>query len=163
MCSGCLATLPPPFYAKQTEIFKDQDIKLNAESCGGHLTSLRSNAKWSSYGRLTVTLLSGTTTAASAYFAATNAADDPQKAETAAQVALVSGLISVAATLIPDPTDALDKHRRASSSWEEARRLARTDREEYADAFLTKCKNNEGHTPVPKEVTEKLEAPAHPE
>jgi hypothetical protein len=96
----------------------------NAQSCGAHLNSLRSSAQNRGWVRLITSLLGGATTTVTGYVAATKTTDDPSLAKTSAQIALIGGLVAVAAQAIPDPTEALDKHRAGASSWVEARRLA---------------------------------------
>lgn len=125
LLAGCLATLPDPVYSNDPDVFKkDDNTYKNAQSCASHLTDLRRSARNRSWLRTLTTIFAGSTTAVSSYVAATKADGDPGKAKVSAEVALVAGLVAVFAQAIPDPSEALDKHRDASASWVEARHLA---------------------------------------
>lgn len=119
---GCFATLPDAVGVNDADIFKSSNgvNEQEARSCGTHLNELRSSAKWNNYFRLGTTLLAGGVTSAASLRAATK--DEGDSAKTEAYIALAGGVVSLLAQIIPDPTAAIEDHRKARSSWSEARR-----------------------------------------
>jgi hypothetical protein len=152
LLQGCLATLPDPVYTTDSDIFKaDHGVnQQEAQSCGTHLNDLRTSARNNNYFRLGTTILAGGTTTVSSYLAATSEGDTAKK--NGAIVALVSGLVTILAQAIPDPTGALDDHRKAQSSFSEARRrVANGSPADSGQIFglLSDCRNNKSYEAAP--------------
>lgn len=149
---GCLATLPDTVNTGDANIFKaERDVnEQEARSCGTHLNSLRNSAKTNNYLRLGGTILTGGITSVSAFVATTK--DDGDSGKTAAYVALFSGLATILVQAIPDPSSFLDDHRKAQSSWSEARRRV-ANGAPAADGtifgLLNDCRNNKPYEAAP--------------
>jgi hypothetical protein len=122
LLQGCIATLPDIVGVNDADIFKHERAvnEQEARSCGSHLNKLRSSAQTNNYFRLGTTIAAGSVTTVSSFLVATKEEGDSAKTE--AYVALVGGLVTILAQAIPDPTAALDDHRKARSAWSEARR-----------------------------------------
>lgn len=149
---GCLATLPDIVNTGDADIFKaERDVnEQEARSCGTHLNQLRTSAKTNNYFRLGTTLVAGGVTTVSSYFIATK--DEGEGAKTEAIVALIGGLVTILAQAIPDPTGALDDHRKARSSWSEARRrVANGTPADNGAIFglLSDCRSNKPYEGAP--------------
>lgn len=152
---GCIATLPDVVGVNDADIFKSSNPmnEQEARSCGSHLNDLRSSAKWNNYFRLGTTLLAGGVTSAASLRAATKEEGDSAKTE--AYIALAGGLVAILAQAIPDPTGALDDHRKARSSWSEARRrVANGTPADDGGVFglLTECRANRPYEGAPGQV-----------
>ena len=150
--SGCTATLPGVVTKNDANVFaSDANVESEAQKCGHHLNSLRRNARNFSWARTALSILAGTTSAVSGFVSATSADDDPGRAETTAIVALVGGVIAVLSQAIPDPSQALDRHRAGESSWAEARRIVVVDGKKPSEAFslLSACRRNEEYRATP--------------
>lgn len=152
---GCIATLPDAVGVYDADIFKSSNgvNEQEARSCGSHLNQLRSSAKWNNYFRLGTTLVAGGVTSAASFRAATKEEGDSAKTE--AYIALIGGLVTVLAQAIPDPTGALDDHRKARSSWSEARRrVANGTPADNGGVFglLNDCRGNRPYEGAPGQV-----------
>ena len=160
--------MPDSVGVNDANIFKSANgvNEQEARSCGSHLNDLRSSAKWNNYLRLGTTLLAGGVTSAASFRAATKEEGDSVKTE--AIIALVGGLVTVVAQAIPDPTGALDDHRKARSSWSEARRrVANGTPADDGGVFglLTDCRANRLYEGAPGQVNAPrwVEPPPKPE
>jgi hypothetical protein len=152
---GCIATLPDIVNTGDSDIFKaDNGVnEQEARSCGTHLNDLRSDAKTNNYFRLGTTLLAGGVTSAASLRAATK--DEGDSAKTEAYIALAGGIVAILAQAIPDPTSSLDDHRKARSSWSEARRrVANGTPADNGGIFglLNDCRTNRPYEGAPAQL-----------
>lgn len=162
---GCLATLPDSIGVRDADIFKSQNglNEQEARSCGSHLNDLRTSARNNNYFRLGTTMAAGGVTTVSSFLVATK--DDGSSAKTEAYIALVGGIVTLLAQAIPDPTAALDDHRKARSSWSEARRRVANGAPADNGAIfglLSDCRNNKPYEGAPGLANDKPQAAPAP-
>ena len=119
--TAACATLPRTVAVADAEIFsRDPETHAKALECAAHLNQLRSSAARSRSSKTILTLLFGATTVAGASVAVARSSSFPPDAKGGAIVALVGGILTMFAAVLPDSTAALTRHATASTSWDAA-------------------------------------------